>query len=137
MVDMVDNGIKFTWSIRSLAASFGRVAAAPRLCLRSWSMAVCTLCAVYGFFWSPSPDPQKYTHPLHHQIPLKIIRERYSCFIGNTKYIPRKLLLYIGVGFYLLPLQSLDVFVVQRLFEVPNAWPPVALLAEGIGKGNM
>ena len=43
----------------------------------------------------------------------------------------------MGVGFYLLPLKSLDVFVVQWLFEVPNAWPPVTLLAEGIEKGNI
>ena len=138
MVDMTDNGIKFTWSIRSLAASSGRVAAAPRLCLRFWSMAVCTLCAILRFLLvSVSQSSEIYSPSLSSDSAKKTIGERYNCFIGITKYIPRKLLLYMGVGFYLLPLQSFIVFVVQWLFEVPNVWPPVVLLAESIEKGNI
>ena len=138
VVDMTDNGIKFTWSIRSLAASSGRVAAAPRLCLRFWSMAIHTLCAVLRFLLvSISQSSEMYSPSSSLDSAKKTIGERYSRFIGITRYIPGKLLLYMGVGFYLLPLQSLDVFVVQWLFEAPNAWPPVALLTEGIEKGNI
>ena len=138
MVDMTNNGIKFTWSVRSLAASSGRVAAAPRLCLRFWSMAVCTLCAILRFLLvSVSRSSGMYSPSSSSDSAKKTIGERYSCFKGITKYIPRKLLSYMGGGFYLLPLQSLIVFVVHQLFEVPNVWPPITLLTESIEKGNI
>ena len=98
MVNTADNSIKFTWSTRSLAASSGRVAAAPRVCLRSWSMAVCTLCAVLWFLLvSISQSSEIYSSSLSSDSAK--IRERYSYFIGNINYISRKLLSYIGVGF--------------------------------------
>ena len=98
MVNMADNSIKFTWSTRSLAASSGRVAAAPRVCLRSWSMAVCTLCAVLWFLLvSVSRSSEIYSSSKSSDSTK--IREEYSCFIGNINYISRKPLLHVGVGF--------------------------------------
>ena len=68
MVDAADNSIKFTWSIRSLAASSGRVAATQEFVSDPgvWPFALFSC-----FFWFLSPDPQKYIHPLHHRILLK------------------------------------------------------------------